>query len=437
MDSSRQLHPSSVSDRQNLARESCRYPLERDQDEAWIAGVASGLARHLDWPIWLARMMFVALTATSFVGCFIYGLLWLLMSRRGSIELPPGCIAADHQGMRPLHSSQVTRLPHLGRVSSVMLIVLGIILLVQSLGFGVASPFFVPALLAGIGMALVWLQADLGDEHDDLVASLPVLLRPLIAGRGGFVFVRISVGLILIALAISMIGSDHLESDDMASAIWLGTLTLVGAFILAAPWLLRLRKKLDTAQREKLIADTRADMAAHLHDSVLQTLALIQRQAQDPKRVASLARRQERELRTWLYGQSQANSSFKEALNEAASEVDEARSVPIEVICVGDTSLDEKMQAMVQAAREAMMNAAKHSGSSAIDVFADVESEGEQTKVQVFIRDRGRGFDMSAIAPDRMGVRGSIIDRMERHGGSAVVRSAPGEGTEIRLEMTR
>jgi signal transduction histidine kinase len=173
-------------------------------------------------------------------------------------------------------------------------------------------------------------------------------------------------------------------------------------------------------------------MAAHLHDSVLQTLALIQRQSEDPKAVQQLARRQERELRTWLYGEEAAESSLKAALIAAAAEVEDERGVPVEVVVVGDSDTSEAVQALVRAAREAMVNAAKHSGADKIDVYAEV-FDGV---AEVFVRDRGQGFDLDAVAEDRMGVKGSIIDRMVRHGGRAVVRSTPGEGTEVRLEMT-
>jgi signal transduction histidine kinase len=173
-------------------------------------------------------------------------------------------------------------------------------------------------------------------------------------------------------------------------------------------------------------------MAAHLHDSVLQTLALIQRQADDPKAVQQLARRQERELRTWLYGEEAAEATLKAALTAAAAEVEDERAIPVDVVVVGDCDASEPVQALVRAAREAMVNAAKHSGADKIDVYAEV-LDGT---IEVFVRDRGQGFDLDDIAEDRMGVKGSIIDRMARHGGTAVVRSTPGEGTEVRLEMT-
>ena len=202
------------------------------------------------------------------------------------------------------------------------------------------------------------------------------------------------------------------------------TLALAGLGIVLAPWLYRSRTALNQARADKVRADARADMAAHLHDSVLQTLALIQRQADDPKAVQQLARRQERELRTWLYGEEAQTETLKAALTAAAAEVEDERGVPVEVVMVGDCETSDAIQALVRAAREAMVNAAKHSGADKIDVYAEVDEE----RIEVFVRDRGQGFDVDAVADDRMGVKGSIVNRMARHGGTATVRSRPGDG---------
>jgi signal transduction histidine kinase len=175
-------------------------------------------------------------------------------------------------------------------------------------------------------------------------------------------------------------------------------------------------------------------VAAHLHDSVLQTLALIQRQADDPREVVRLARSQERDLRNWLYGATTATeSSLQAALERVAAEVEERYGVPIEVVAVGDCDADARTEPLVLAAREALVNAAKHSRASRVDVFAEIGTD----EVTVFVRDRGVGFDGDAVPADRLGVRNSIVARMQRHGGSASVRSAPGEGTEVRLTMPR
>ena len=173
-------------------------------------------------------------------------------------------------------------------------------------------------------------------------------------------------------------------------------------------------------------------MAAHLHDSVLQTLALIQKHAEDGRTVARLARAQERDLRTWLYGdQAAAEESLAKTLRSAAAEVEDSHGVPVEVVTVGDTAMTQAVRPVVLAAREAMVNAAKHSGAGKVDVYAETAED----RVEVFVRDRGDGFVVDDVPVDRLGVRRSIIDRMERHGGNATIRSGPGEGTEVRLSM--
>ena len=105
----------------------------------------------------------------------------------------------------------------------------------------------------------------------------------------------------------------------------------------------------------------------------------------------------------------------------------------IEVVTVGDCELTEPLSSLVRAASEAMVNAAKHSGADKIDVFAEVDGD----RVEMFVRDRGKGFDADAVPEDRLGLRHSVIGRMERHGGRATVRSSPGMGTEVSLEMGR
>jgi signal transduction histidine kinase len=187
-------------------------------------------------------------------------------------------------------------------------------------------------------------------------------------------------------------------------------------------------------RRERIRSQERAEVAAHVHDSVLQTLALIQKAADDPREVTRLARGQERELRGWLYRPPpDAQVAFAAALEQAAAEVEEAHRTPVEVVVVGDCSSDPRLEALVAAAREAIVNAAKHSGAAQVRVYAEVEDD----RVTVFVRDRGAGFDPAAVGADRYGLAQSVVGRMQRHGGTVEVRSEPGEGTEVRLEVAR
>ncbi len=211
-------------------------------------------------------------------------------------------------------------------------------------------------------------------------------------------------------------------------------LAIVGIGVIAGPWVHRLTRDLSAERNERIRNQERADMAAHLHDSVLQTLALIQKQAHDPRAVVRLARSQERDLRSWLYDETdEADQTMVAAVKRAAAEVEDRHGVPVEVVTVGDCDLTEPLSSLFRAASEAMVNAAKHSGADKIDVFAEVDGD----RVEMFVRDRGKGFDADAVPEDRLGLRHSVIGRMERHGGRATVRSSPGMGTEVSLEMGR
>ena len=218
---------------------------------------------------------------------------------------------------------------------------------------------------------------------------------------------------------------------DVALAV---VVILIGLGLILAPWWLRLWRALTTERAERIRSQERAEMAAHLHDSVLQTLTLIQRRAGEPQAVAGLARSQERELRAWLQGKSRTDGelSLAGALEAAAAEVEDAHGVTVEVVVVGDCQLDERTEAVAGAAREALVNAAKFAGPTPISLFAEVSGD----RVQAFVRDRGPGFDPQAVPADRHGLRESILGRMERSGGRAAVH-ANGGGTEIELTLER
>jgi signal transduction histidine kinase len=191
--------------------------------------------------------------------------------------------------------------------------------------------------------------------------------------------------------------------------------------------------QLSAERAERIRSQERADIAAHLHDSVLQTLALIQRNASSPREVARLARGQERELRTLLYGSRTASGQLADEIRTAAAEVEDAYAITVDVVLVGDAPLDDKLAPVVAAAREALVNAAKHAGVASVSLYVEVEPEA----VAVYVKDRGVGFDPAAVAEDRQGLRGSIIGRIERHGGDVRVRSEHGSGTEIEIRMPR
>jgi signal transduction histidine kinase len=215
-------------------------------------------------------------------------------------------------------------------------------------------------------------------------------------------------------------------------------LLLVGLGVIAGPWLLRLNNDLSEERNARIRSEERADIAAHLHDSVLQTLAIIQRRADQPKEVVTLARRQERELRAWLYDGTQVRAdgqaqSIGEAIETVADDVERDFGVRVDVVRVGDCPLDQRMEAVVAAAREAMVNSAKHSGVEDISVYLEASSD----EVELFVRDRGAGFDEATVATDRHGLRDSIRGRVEKLGGEVRVHSEIGVGTEVQFRLDR
>jgi signal transduction histidine kinase/phage shock protein PspC (stress-responsive transcriptional regulator) len=396
-----------------------------------IGGVCTGLARHLGWPVTVIRIGFVALMIVKFSGVIAYGALWLLLPPESATK-PPGLESATRAGMRdrtrPAHRMDWGMLAALVALGS------GLLWIAQTSGLGISQQLFWPVAFACAGAALVWRQADTARQKQwKAEAGGRVWLAPFVARGGWPAVLRVILGLGLVGAAFGLVVAEHGNLQQLPEVMAMTLLALAGLAIVLAPWLHRSRTALNIARAEKVRADARADMAAHLHDSVLQTLALIQRQADDPKAVQQLARRQERELRTWLYGDEISELTLKAALTAAAAEVEDERGVPVELVVVGDCPASDPVQALVRAAREAMVNAAKHSAADKIDVFAEIDDD----TVEVFVRDRGRGFDPTGVGEDRMGVKGSIIDRMNRHGGTAQIRSAPGDGTEVRLEIKR
>ncbi|AQP47756.1 hypothetical protein BW730_09895 [Tessaracoccus aquimaris] len=404
-----------------------RAPLRRPAQGRMIAGVAGALGAHLGLSVGLIRLAFVIAALFSGLGIVAYGALWVLIPREsGRAPDAPGLEAASRKGMRPARASIIK--PDDGVLISGGLIVVGLLRLFVS-GGTVPSGLFWPAVIGGAGVIVIWLQADEGSESGQ--AAKGSLWHRLTRGGGMMSIIRLVGGLVLVVAGISLILATQVGIAQLPGVLGASAVLIAGLLVVAAPWLYQQRARVRRADADRLRAEARADMAAHLHDSVLQTLALIQRQADDPVTVAGLARRQERELRTWLYGETTRASSLRSALRELASDVEARFEVEVEMVCVGDAQVDDRLEALILAAGEAITNAAKHSGASRVDVFAEVEDG----RVEVFVRDRGKGFDPSLVPQGHMGVRESITARMERYGGRATIRSELGSGTEVRLEI--
>jgi signal transduction histidine kinase len=346
-------------------------PFERSEKNRVVAGVCGGIAAALGVDATLVRLVFAFLALAGGAGILLYLALWVWSSgRRPAIGLALVALAA----MSALFA----------------------------LGLSGSSVLGIGLIVAGIV----------------LLARRGATLRP----GGSFTIPGITLTLAGAAIALEGLGSSR-------SLIAPGA--LAAAFLLVlVPW----TAQVVSERAERIRASERAEVAARIHDSVLQTLALIQRDAGDAQRVSALARRQERDLRRWLYGSGYGSAATLEgALADAAADVEDAYGVRVELASAGDAPVDEPLSQLVLAAREALTNAAKHAGVDEVAVYTDVGPAA----VSVFVRDRGSGFDRAAVAVDRRGVAESIEARMQRAGGRAIITTAPGEGTEVELTIPR
>jgi len=320
------------------------------------------------------------------------------------------------------------------------LLVLGDLLFVRAAGPWPGDAIVWPAAVAALGALLIWrapvaaLRRRRGwAAHRTSEPSPPrrssgrtrALRLPEVSGGG------LGVALVLVG-GFAFLWANG-ATRPAGEALLAALAVLIAVALIFAPSWRRLASSLAVERTERIRSQERADVGAHLHDSVLQTLALIQRSAEDPKQVAALARRQERELRGWLAGgdSREPGDTLAAALEAAAAEVEAAVGGSVEVVAVGDCPLRERAAAVLAAAREAMLNAAKFAGQAPVSVYAELSGE----RIQVFVRDRGAGFDPAAVPPERQGVRESILGRMRRAGGSAAVRSLPGGGTEVEIAI--
>ncbi len=388
-------------------------PLRRRPERGLIGGVCAGMADHFQVEVIVVRLLMAMIVAIGGIGVAVYSLAWAL------IPIAP-------------ESEDLPRRPGAWREAVLMVLgVVGVLVGLRLSGLPIGYAVVWPLVLGVCGMALVWRPTvSPSSSHPRRVS-----LREFASRSGRIDVPRLVLGALLVAFASASLLHTVGVLHSLGKAIGAVAIIATMLSLLVGPWVVRLGRSLASERAARIREQERAEVAAHLHDSVLQTLALIQKRAGDPREVAGLARRQERELRHWLLERPTRtdHDSVATALERAAAEVEELHRVPIEVVTVGDGPLDDGLEAMVQAAREAMTNAAKFASSAHVDLYAEVEPE----RVEVFVRDRGVGFDPGAIPTDRRGVRDSIIARMERHHGRASVHSTPGEGTEVELVMER
>ena len=387
------------------AKTAARPPLVRPRSGRLLAGVAAGTASHLRQDPLVVRVAFAVLATAAGIGVVVYGLLWLTMPVAAPGEEPaPGRVQ--------LGAGTTRR-------QLVLLVVLGIAAS-AAIGRVVTSggALLLPLILVSAGLAVVWRQLD-----TDRTLAVPGVRWALAGG-----VVLAAGGLVLLLATTGQLANAR---NGFAATLVL----LVGIALLTAPiW----RRLLDSRAEERtarIRSEERATVAAHLHDSVLQTLALIQRHADEPQAVSRLARGQERELRAWLYDPKvvREGGTWAGLVAGMVADVESDHELIVDPVVVGDAPVDEALAALGAATREALVNAAKHSGAAAADLYTEVTAE----RVSVFVRDRGKGFDPATVPDDRRGLRDSVSGRLTRLGGTAEVRSAPGEGTEVELVLPR
>ena len=388
-----------------------RRQLFRDTQHAVVGGVASGLAAHLGLQRkssrWLLRLAFVVLAFAQGFGVVLYAAFWIIV--------PPDPDQAEPRRRLWLR---------------VMVAVFAAAAIIGVVANTVTGHYFVPIVLALLGAALIWRQSTETERERWVQISHSSLVSPL-AGRVGLVRMASGVAMVIAGAVIVIARGEGI--GQLRDAFFAVIVVVVGIALITGPLWVRTVGELAEERRERIRAVEREEMAAHLHDSVLQTLALIQRNAGSPREVARLARAQERELRTLLYGSQVASGSLAAALHGAAAEVEDDYAITVDEVVVGDAPLDERLAAVAKAAREALINAAKHAAVASVSLYAEVDP----AVVEVYVRDRGKGFQPDDIPDDRHGVRGSIEERMTRHGGTAEIRSQVGGGTEVKLRMER
>jgi signal transduction histidine kinase/phage shock protein PspC (stress-responsive transcriptional regulator) len=423
-------------------------PLRRDPDDRLAGGVAAGLAR-CSWrnPTTARIALIIAALFTQGVAVPLYCMAWLLIPEGASepeddaeglpsewsgAVPPPSTVQAEGTAniwSRARHDSRGIALA-VGAASVITVV----LLLCRVFNATFLETYGWPQVVTAGCLVLVWRN---GSEREQ--ARLRRIVAPLEnlgqEGKRRVSTIRVGLAGVLFAAGIGCVLSSQ-ETFAVVRPLF-GVVLVIGAFvILFGPWWLRIARDLVLERQARARAEERSDMAARIHDSVLQTLALIQRRADDPAQVTQLARAQERELRSWLFegrapGSMPEVTSLAGGIRRIQQDVEARHGVPVEVVTVGDCALNDDLGALLEAAREAVVNAAKWSQAPVVSLFAEVTGQD----VEVVVRDRGRGFDPATVPADRKGMAESVRGRMARHGGTVTVQTAIGEGTKVSLKM--
>lgn len=392
-----------------LAPASPRAPFGiRRSEDRLIAGICGGLSASTGIAVVYVRAAFITLSFVWGLGVILYAAAWA-----STIDLP----SVEEAGIGPV--GPAARTTHLG---AGMILLAGLIM-VRAIGIWPGDGLFWPASAIVFGSAFLLDQR--GIDSRDFLASL-------VDPGDSSMRRRSIVGVVLLVAGLAIFGTSAVP--QLGTTLLAVVITGVGLSVLFGPWIWRLANDLGAERSERVRQEERAEMAAHLHDSVLQTLALIQR-TDDPKRMLTLARHQERELRRWLYDRAPdaGTGSLSVLLQSTVDRLEADFDIPIDLVVAGGELEGDLVGPLVSATGEAIANAAKHSGAAKVSVYAEVSVDS----VDVWVADQGKGFDTATIGSDRRGIADSIIGRMRRHGGSATITSEPGEGTEIHLHFER
>lgn len=401
-----------------------RLPLRRPRGGRWIGGVCRGLSAHLGMPVGVIRLVMVLLVPVGFTGPLLYVWFWVTVPAGDPVQAAMDQRPAALSRLAPRLRDPARKLPLTDIGVGLVLVIGASVLIAARNGADITSTWVLPALIMLAGTALAWSQLD-AIQRDRV--------RSHTGGRTPVSVLRLAGGMVLVGLGIFLLVGRNIPLDDLLRSAIAALAVLIGAALVLAPWWLRLVRELGDERAARARESERADIAAHLHDGVLQTLALIRSRSDSAEDVARLARAQERELREWLYDDRRTpGTSVATDLRAVVAEVEDTRAVAVDVVVVGDAVPDAGTEALLQATREALVNAVTH-GRAPYSLYLEVVED----QVEVFVRDHGDGFELSTVPTDRFGVRESIIGRVVRRGGTATVQSRPGRGTEVHLCLPR
>jgi signal transduction histidine kinase len=390
--------------------------VSRSANDRVLTGVAGGIGERVGVDPFVVRLAFVVFSLAGGVGVLAY------VAATLTFRAPD----PDRLATSPRTSTT--------QALAVGLVVLGVMIMLREAGLWFGDAVVWPTAVAVLGSAVMWTRGNDSERArwSRLWSRLPPDVGDTLSGSGGRVRAVAGGGLV-VAGVITFVSSNR-PAAGVGGAPLAVAASMLGLGVIGGPWIMRLARQVAEERRERIRQEERAEMAAHLHDSVLQTLALIQR-ADDVRDVMVLARSQERELRSWLYGRRRARDGklLSAAIDDLAEDVERTHRVRVDVVLVGDCALSDRVRALTDSLREAMVNAAKHAGVPALSVYIEVEPDA----VTAFVRDHGVGFARERVSADRRGIADSIEGRMARNGGAGVVVSEPGRGTEVRLRVAR